>query len=246
MRLITIILSLFLCTIITQGFCTVRALLTDTVKHVVKKHHNKHYNWPMAKRSLPPDKIYYNDCVFTHQYTTLQRLQKYPFSKAAKILAVSYDGDGEPNFDILTNGDTIDAVTNKKIVNYKPHGLLFKNDTLDHSSLFEIKKPTSEQINRLTNLMFNTDTKVHYNHNKYDNPGSACFNPRNAFIFYDKNGKVFDYIEMCFECQRYESKSGKIYVCSGCNQELDNIKMFLIDLGIKYGTLTTNDSDMKQ
>jgi hypothetical protein len=239
MRLITIILSLFLCVDTSHGYCEKSTLAIDTAKHIVKKQYKKLTDWPRPRRSPPPDKIYYNDCVFTHRYTIAQQLRKYPFSKAAKILAVSYDGTAEPNTPIvLVNGDTIDAVTQKKFVKSKnkPHGLYFKEDTLDYISLFEIKELTPEQINRLTNILYNTDVKIH---NDYAYPAYSCFNPRNALVFFDKDGKVFDYVEVCFECKRTRSKSDKIFLGSACNQSLNFVKKYLIDLGIKYGTLTT-------
>jgi len=235
MRLIAFILSLFLFANVTSAFSTEYTLRTDTVKRtVIKQKHNRVvHNWPKPKSMLPPDKLYYNDCVFIHKYTIAQRLKKYPFSKAAKILAVSYDSS-MPNAPIITDTDTI-----KHLVSKKHHGLFINNGRLDYSSLFEVKQLTSSQINRLTNMMFNTDVKVH---NNYATASRACFDPRNAFIFFDKDGKVFDYIEICFECERTESKSGKLYLGSGCNQELDMTKKFLIGLGIKFGTTTTDDT----
>jgi hypothetical protein len=235
MRLVTIILPLFLLTGITNVYGIDYNLIVDTTKST-----KRHYSKPKVKHSAPPDKAHCNDCVFTNKYTVAQRLKRYPFSKAIKILAVSYDGTGEPNTEITINGDTLDAVTHKKYNEHKPHGLHFKNDTLDYTSLFEIKRLSAKQINKLTNIMFNTDYRVP---NDYAHPGYSCFNPRNALIFYDKNGKVFDYIEICFECDRIESKSHKIYFNSACTQNWDFVKKLLIDVGIKYGTLATKESD---
>jgi hypothetical protein len=235
MRLVTIILPLFLLTGITNVYGIDYHLIVDTTKST-----KRHYSTPKIKHSTPPDKEYYNDCVFTNKYTIAQRLKRYPFSKAVKILAVSYDGTGEPNAEITINGDTLDAMTHKKYSEHRPHGLHFDNDTLDYVSLFEMKQLTPKQINRLTNIMYNTDNRVP---NDYVDPGHSCFNPRNALIFYDKNGKVFDYLEICFECDRIESKSDRIYFNSSCTQGLDLVKKFLIDVGIKYGTLTTKDPD---
>jgi len=235
MRLITIIILLL--SGILNAFGEYHNLLGDTTKHGVKKHYSKQLaHSPKPKNALPPDKLYYNDCVFIHKYSVAERLKKYPFLKAAQILAVSYDGSPEPNPDIQLGDDT--PKTSKK----RPHGLFVKNGTLDYSSLFEVRKLTPNQINRLTNLMFNTDTKVHYDHNKYADPGFTCFEPRNALIFFDNKGKVFDYIEICFECERTESNSNKLILGIGCNQELDFAKKFFIDLGIKFGTTSKDDS----
>ncbi|MBS1526778.1 MAG: hypothetical protein JST19_14060 [Bacteroidetes bacterium] len=183
---------------------------------------------------LPDSLLYYNDCVFTHRYTVIQRLGKYPFNKAVKILAISYNGEPDPNDDVKTIGDT---TTPRK---EKPHGLFFHNDTLDLSNIFEIKQLTAEQVAKLTNIMFNTKARIP---NYHPDPGRKCFEPRDALIFYDKKGKVFDYMEICFECMMYESKSNKLFLTSVyCNQQFDLIKKFLISLGIQFGTTTTDAS----
>jgi hypothetical protein len=230
MRFVTIILSLFLCITSTYAFCNNHKILIDTLK----KHTKSYSSLPHSKRTIPKDKLYYNDCLLTNKYTIAQRLKKYPFVRAWKILAVSYDGTSEPNLLVLANGDTINAATNEKVINFRPHGLFFKNDTLDYKYLFETKQLTKSQINRLTNILFNTDVKIH---NDYADPGYKCFEPRNALIFLDENGKVFDYIEICFTCEGTRSKSDRVYL-GPCNQKYDMVKKFFIDLGIKYGTIT--------
>jgi hypothetical protein len=239
MRFATIILSLFILTNISKAHGKEYYLIADSTKST-KKHTRKYYNQPRAKYSAPPDKEHFNDCVFTNKYTIAQRLKRYPFSKATKILTMSYDGTGEPNTEITANGDTLDAITHKKYSEHRPHALHFDNSTLNHASIFEMKRLTPKQINRLTNILYNTDYRIP---NNYAHPGYSCFNPRNALIFYDKNGKVFDYLEICFECDRIESKSNRIYFNSSCTQGLDLVKKFLIDVGIKYGTLKTKNPD---
>lgn len=227
-KLIFIILSLFS---FSRALCSERKTLADTIKRVVKTHHKKHPNWPKIMYYAPADKVYYQDCVFTHKYTAAQRLTRYPYNRAAKILAVSYDGTGEPNDDIVIP-DTI------KHVKRKPHGLIFNNNVLDTSNLFEIKHLTKDQINGLTNIMMNTKERIPNDYASVNSPHS-CFNPRNAFIFIDKNGKAFDYFEICFECHIYRSKSDKINFISGCTQDFDLIKKFFISTGIRFGTITT-------
>ena len=234
MRFVTIILT-FLIINLSNAFCKDYTFQLDSTKH-----HKKYINAPKPKRVAPLDKAYYNDCVFTNKYSIAQRIKRYPFSKATKILAVSYYGTGEPNIEITANGDTLEALTHRKYSEHRPHGLYFDNDTLNHASIFEMKRLTPKQINRLTNILYNTDYRIA---NNYAHPGHSCFNPRNALIFYDKNGKVFDYLEICFECDQIISKSDRIYFNSACTQKLDLVKKFLVDVGIKFGTLTTKNPD---
>jgi hypothetical protein len=241
MRLIVLILLLFTGSI-TPALCTAQTSYVDSTKHVVKKQIIKHHlRADRPKPILPEDKLYYRDCVFTHKYSIAQRLKKYPFSKAVKVLAVSYN-NGLPNPDVIIVKDKTKKPKTKPFGRLRIH---IHNDTLDHTSLFEFKQLTARQVNRLTNMIFNTDIKVHHNLDEYVATESMCFEPRNAFVFIDKNGKVFDYVEVCLQCKGTESESRKINI-ENCNQSLDMTKKFLIDLGIKFGTLTINTADMNQ
>jgi hypothetical protein len=161
-------------------------------------------------------------CIITKKYTSKQRLRLYPFSKAVKILAISYPYDPRPGDDTLTG--------------YKFNGLgsSVVGGVLDHRGLIEVKTLTPSQINYLTDFMDNLNTKS--GKIFYDAP-YTCFGPRNALIFLDHNGKVFDYVQVCFECNRVEGKFDKIYFKKDCSQFMDLFKQFFIDIGIQYGTL---------
>ena len=115
---------------------------------------------------------------------------------------------------------------------------------LNYSQIKEIKVLTRPQINQLTNIIYNTGLKVSKDRElvpaPFENGGGGCFDPRNALLFVDENGKIFDYFEICFECNVADSKSGKITIGSGCNQKFDLLKKYFISLGIKYGTVKKN------
>jgi acetyltransferase-like isoleucine patch superfamily enzyme len=183
-----------------------------------------------------------DDCVFTNTYSVAQRLKRYPFYRATKIVAVSFLGI-EPYKQILINGNShVNDTLKKKTINkltknvtdtiFKA-GLHIKNCKLNYSSIIEIKELNSNEICNLTNVIYNTN--VHKPSN-YSTPGYNCFIPRNALIFYDRNGKIFDYLEVCFECMHYMSESHKITIGTYCNQKYDLLKDLFIDAGIKYGT----------
>ncbi|MGZ3820711.1 MAG: hypothetical protein ACXVJN_07170 [Mucilaginibacter sp.] len=231
MRLITIILSLFLCATLTRCFCADVTFRSDTVKHRIKKK----YKQPSPLELISRHKDYYDDCVFVNKYSIAQRLKKYPYSKAVKILAVSYHVWGGPDADIRLETEEIKPKTKDTT------GLQIINDSLDYSKLIEVKKLNKQQVNRLTNIIFNTDYKV-IDYINEDDP-NGCFNPRNALIFFDRNGKVFDYIEICFECNTFYSKSERIQIGTKCIQKYALLKKYFISLGIKYGTLTKEKSE---
>jgi hypothetical protein len=82
--------------------------------------------------------------------------------------------------------------------------------------------------------MYNTDYKKPIANTA--DLGHSCYNPRNAFVFLNKQGKVIDYLEICFECKQYESKSGKLTIGDYCRQKFDMVQKCFVDAGIKHGT----------
>lgn len=151
-----------------------------------------------------------DDCIFTNKLNLQQRLKKYPFSKAVRIVAVSYHAPMP--YDLENTG------------------LHIKDQILDTTRVLEIKTLNPRQIARLTNIIYNTDYKRKYIVNTVMEGG--CFEPRNALIFYDKKGKVFDYIEMCFQCLHARSASDKITIGTACSQKYDLLKSFFKSIGI--------------
>ncbi|OKS87082.1 hypothetical protein [Mucilaginibacter polytrichastri] len=178
-------------------------------------------------------KDYYDDCVFTKRYSISQRLKKYPFVEASKIVVVSYHAEEpEPNIYIGKDGKRFNP---DSVRIQLPTGLHIKEGKIDTRTLTEFIALNEQQINALTNIIFNTDYRL-----KDEIAGfsqGTCFEPRNALIFLDRNGKVFDYIEICFECQNAKSLSQRIGIGTLCNQKYDILKKYFISLGIKTGTL---------
>ena len=95
----------------------------------------------------------------------------------------------------------------------------------------EIRTLTHEQIDRLTDILYNygfakkaTTARVH-----------ECYDPRNAILFRDSNGKVIAFIELCFLCQNTRESSDEISLGEMCEQKLDMLKALFKQVGIKYG-----------
>lgn len=191
---------------------------------------------PLKHRVFFPLKSPHDDCISINKYTVAQRLKHYPFNKSAKIIAVSYHnvGGGPPNEEVL-----IDTATGKIIPSVKfdtlKYGLRVKNGELNPASIVETVVLNKNQINTLTNLIYNTDFRVKGN-NGID-PGHMCFAPRNALLFVDQLGKIFDYLQICFACENYESKSGRINLGTGCYQKIKLAKKWFIDTGFQFGTI---------
>lgn len=213
-------------------------ILADTIRHKDLK------SGTLRKRQIRKETDY--NCVVKKRYTIKQRRRNYPFYKAVKILAVSYQccpRNIEVTVDTIPKlGDSVMAITKKAKVDNKFNsmnpkdttGLNVENGVLNRSSLKEIKELSSTQIDELTELLYNTTTRTGRHH---PNPSHACFNPRDAFVFFDRNGKVFDFLEVCFECNAMQSLSDKIWFRFGCDDHLELLRKLFIRVGIQYGTL---------
>lgn len=184
----------------------------------------------------------YDDCVNTNKYSLTQRLSKYPFNKAVKIYAVSYPLAVYPSgeWKKVANGKTDfvkDSIPKKR-------GLIIEQDTLDHSTLIEFKELDQNQIAGLTNLIYNINwRKPSASLHLVDH--GACYAPRNAIIFVNKNNKVIDYIEICFHCMGSHSKNDdRLSIGTLCTQKYDLMKQWFIDAGISYGTIKTEKDSL--
>jgi hypothetical protein len=199
----------------------------DTTNRIIKSNLKVKHREPgvsYSRKSFEGYKPWFDNCVFTSKYSIQQRLKMYPYSKAAKVLAVSYAGSevSAPSY----KGD----ITGRKAL-----GLVIHQHQLDYSTLIEFKVMNSAAINRLTEIIYNADYKVQLK--DFATVGHSCYEPHNAFIFLNKDGKVIDFLEICFECKQYRSMHDKLMVGEYCTQKFDMLKKCFIDQGVNYGTL---------
>lgn len=176
----------------------------------------------------------YSNCAFYNKYTAKQRLAKYPFSKAAKVLAVSY------------KYRSVGREPEDKKDDSPKRGLYVNNGVLDTTTLIEIKQLSKKQINELTSLIFNTDYKKK-DETHFESLGK-CFEPRNAFIFLSANYQVLDYIEICFTCNQNQSSSNKFDIGVLCTQKYQMFSDYFKNVGVIYGTLGRDyhEEDIKE
>ncbi|WP_316785972.1 hypothetical protein [Pedobacter frigiditerrae] len=147
------------------------------------------------------------------------RLKNYPFNKAAKIQLVSY------KFSMYTDKDV-----NKKAKVNMPN----LKRPICTEPFEEIKTLTSNGIDKLSDILYN------YGYLRKPNitGEKKCYEPRNGILFLDERSKCFDFIEICFDCEKIVSSSKKINL----GKELDYKKIALFkDLfrkaGVKYGVV---------
>jgi hypothetical protein len=155
-----------------------------------------------------------HECLHRQGKSFTLRLKNYPFNKAAQIKLVSF----------LHKTD--------KVKGDKFGELPKQNDTISYSQLHEVKTLTLTEIDKLTDILFN----VGFRGPVSSESEISCYEPRNAILFLDKNGKTFEYIEICFGCEKTVVSSNKIIVGDICNQKFELIMKFFRSVGIMHGT----------
>jgi|SRR5215217_6856753 len=155
----------------------------------------------------------YMTCVNSHQFNAKQRRTFFPFPSAVSVKLISFQAD---TFSIQP---------------IAPNHFLIDTTLLKESHLL-----SSAAIDSLTDILYNvgyTPIKLPF---KLADPGRNCYDPRNAILFLNAEGIVAQYIELCFECERYFLSSSKIKNTEYCEQKFEMLRQFFFERGIKYGT----------
>ena len=159
--------------------------------------------------SSTPEKINFT------KYPLPKRLSLFPFSKATHVKLVSFPEQKD--------------TANKR--GEPEYGLPILNDTICFQKIDQIKALTLSQIDTLTDILYNTCHRWTI----YEYSQAACYLPHNAIIFYDKDDKPFEYIEICFDCHGLEFSSPKIEKFELCDYTYTDLKKFFKSLGLKTG-----------
>ena len=136
------------------------------------------------------------------------------------------------SFSTILKKYPFNKTTQIQLVSFKGNKLPIENDTICYSKLYEVKNLTLRQVDSLTNIMYN----IGFGGTILIVEEMACYNPRNAILFIDTSGKVFEYIEICFECLQTVNSSEKIDFGEVCNEKFNLIKQQFLRAGIIYGT----------
>lgn len=103
------------------------------------------------------------------------------------------------------------------------------NGQIDFNQMFEVKVLDKELEGKMLDILLN-----------YDNPDGImeifmCWEPRNAIIFLDKAEKVIGYIEICFECNKYQAEPKTLSLGQFCREKFDAVQGIMMAAGITYG-----------
>jgi len=168
-----------------------------------------------TKKELETEERNHNCVKKTHKSFTV-RLKNYPFSLATQIQVVSFKG-----------GIDTSKYQEMKGIDSLPR----LNDTVCYSKLVEVKSLTFTQVDKLTDLFYNYG----YGGPVYIGSISQCYVPRNAILFLDSTGKVFEFIEICFYCHNTKESSKKISLGQLCDQKMEMLRAFFKQVGVEYG-----------
>lgn len=166
---------------------------------------------PRTKRQWKKEEENHN-CIETTKYAAEDRRRFYPFDTSVVVKLVSFDNLKDSAFE---------------------HTLPMKGKEVDFSRITEEKTLNKDQIDKLTNILYN----VTYKGKIFTLSGAGCYNPRNAILFYDSSSHLLEFIELCFECYERRLSSEKISLGDWCNQKSDLLKSFFLAAGIEIGTI---------
>lgn len=160
-----------------------------------------------------------------------KRINFYPFNKTSQIKIISYN----LNSDGMTrvSSETYDKETGKTVTNLDYNiGIELPRKNLDSLSLenvTQIKTLNLSQVEKLSDILYNTCSRLNANCSQTIR---GCYLPRNAILFFDENGKVFEYLEICFECKTKET-FGKIENLDLSDYMYNDLEKYFNNLGIK-------------
>lgn len=154
-------------------------------------------------------------CAYTGKFTTSQRQSQYPYNVASKVLLVSFD-TLQP-----------DAYT---------HILPEINGEVDLAALKENIVLSKSGIDSLTDIIFN----LGYSGKIFTTSSTGCYDPHNAILFADANGKIFEFLEICFGCDRIRVSDERIQFGEPCDGKYEAIRDFFKSKGIKIVASTNH------
>lgn len=136
--------------------------------------------------------------------------ETYPFNKAEKIEIISYDFTSEDveNPDNYKIADGRLAIAPQKII--------------------ETVRLSESQVAEVFNVLYTDSCN--------EQLSADCYNPAHRLVFYDKNNKVFAYIELCLSCIDYRLSANVAPPEGFCRAKADSLERLFKSAGIKHYT----------
>ena len=180
-----------------------------------------------------------HECVSTNFYSVKQRATMYPFSKAAKIVLVSYEDkesyEYNPDTLILHDGTISVVPPPLNVISYTSSDRIHPKKEegkgpLETSPFWEEKELTKAGIDSLSFLLYN----VKFRGKIFIMEQIKCFQPRNGILFYDKENRLLESMAICFECSRTTFSWNETKV-DRCDDKYMLLANFFRKIGMKFG-----------
>lgn len=152
-----------------------------------------------------------NECFHSNGYNRVQRLAMYPFNKANSIKIISFNTANDITF------------------------IPVKKHIVDYSRVKESQTLGVDKRDELTDILYNIGFTPDINPRFKFIGEYKCYEPRNGILFLDQRGKAFEFIEICFACQKTRTSSRRVKEGTYCNQKFELLNDFFRRAGIKYG-----------
>ena len=177
-----------------------------------------------------------SQCVRVNTFSIEQRNQKYPFNKAKRVVFVSFIDNHRKllkNKNRVYDKDEVIGYIEGKIMQEYFDSLKVDYTRYNADDFEEKVDLNDKQKNELTDLIFNFGTKK----KNLTVGGAKCYTPRNAILFFDENNQLFEFLEICFQCNGFRKSTDKIDLYDKCGEKLYLLKEQFAKAGIKYGII---------
>lgn len=186
-------------------------------------------------------KTFANLCKETKRYSAIKRNKLYPFNQSNRIELVSFE-DME-NYKDNYIYDTIYSNKEKNNISIPPFQLfqysskyrnaqtLIQKESFSLPPFKNVKVLSIASRDSLSHILFN----IKYSGIIQMSSENKCYQPRNAIIFYDKEDKLLEYLEVCFSCEG-KRMSWNAKNIDWCDTKYTNLVHFFRQSGIEFGT----------
>lgn|GEM_PF-882341 len=147
-------------------------------------------------------------CLKRNTYSVDKRRLMFPFKGATKVSIISFR-------------DTTSFMVSR---------IPIKDAVLDSGLVLEEKVLTQKEVDQLTDLIFNYGFKTKIKYRLITN--FKCYDPHNGILFYDENKHVNNFIEICFDCQKFRSNVEKLNLGENCTEKFTLLKSFFLKNGV--------------
>lgn len=174
-------------------------------------------------------------CYYHKKYSARQRIFFYPFKGASEVKLIGFRADWDKVISETGEEDTIVSNAGRKPMYSRNNSNYYE---LNKGRLVNTIKLSRQGIDSLTDILYNygyTPVKLPSNVILIDEP-TGCYEPRNAILFIDANGKIKEYMEFCFTCEQTRWSSRKIKDVIFCMNKYAMMRRFFFKNGITYGT----------